>query len=162
MKVIKINIDGKEIEATITAEDAKRITDWPQIGDEVWVVLLDGDIERATFDGNAITRGAIAIGNMFRTREDAEKEVRARKLIAAIRKRRKELNGDWVPDWPDYDDAKHIIYMVPGEVEPGVTCAWRANCAPVFGYFKREEDAFAVIDEFKDELIWYFTEYANE
>ena len=38
MKVIKINIDGKEIEATITAEDAKRITDWPQIGDEVWAL----------------------------------------------------------------------------------------------------------------------------
>lgn len=161
MKQITLNIDGREIEATITAEDAAKITEWPRVGDKVWTIMYDGELRRFTYANDEIDLNTADLGNMFRTREDAEKEVRARNLVAEIQKRRKELNGDWVPDWSDGDTEKYEICMATDEERPLVDCTWYTNSAPVFGHFKRRRDLEDVIEEFKDELIWYFTEYAN-
>ena len=55
---------------------------------------------------------------------------------------------------------KYYIYYDYGNDELGVSLVFRSKN---FGaiWFDSEETAQAAIDEFHDELIWYFTEYKD-
>ena len=60
----------------------------------------------------------------------------------------------------DTNTKQHCIYY-----DYGNNILWTAftSCVKTFGviYFDSKETAQAAIDEFRDELIWYFTEYKD-
>ena len=58
---------------------------WPKIGDTYHYVHEFGYTTFITYDNDEYDLGAKAIGNMFRTEEEAEKEIEARKVIAELR-----------------------------------------------------------------------------
>lgn len=159
MKEITLNIDGKEIKATVSEEEIEKLTkkEWPQRGDKYWY-LYDFGIKpfSGTYADDNADRARREVGNMYRTKQEALDAIRAQKLIAAIAKRRKELNGDWVLDWNGPERAYFIYFC-----RSGLTHNWYmdANYASPFGYFKSIEIAHTIIEEFRDELTWYFTEY---
>ena len=104
------------------------------------------------------TKENSSIGNYFKSEEDAEMVIRAMQIEQAIRIRRIELNDGWEPDWDDIDEDKCFIFTECG-------CCLKIfnvdlyNFLPIFGYYKSEEIAEQIIYEFKDDLLWYFTEY---
>ena len=174
MKTITINIDGKEIEATISEQDAAELTiseqdakeltaekPWPQVGDRYWSVASDVGLNYQTYEEDYVDQQLAEMGNMFCTKEEAKAEVRARKLIVAVNKRRKELNGDWVPVFSELSQFKYMITFRHGIQKFEVATVATTNTATPFGYFKNKDDLKTVIGEFKDDLTWYFTEYAN-
>lgn len=57
---------------------------WPKIGDTYYCTTSGGEIRRYTYDDEQFDKGAKSIGNMFRTEEEAEKELEARKVIAEL------------------------------------------------------------------------------
>lgn len=99
-----------------------------------------------------------SIGNYFKSEEDAKMVIKAMQIEQAIRIRRIELNDGWEPDWDNRGEDKYFIFTECG-------CCLKVfkvnlyNHFPIFGYYKSEEIAQQVIDEFEDELYWYFTEY---
>ena len=60
----------------------------------------------------------------------------------------------------DTNTEKYYVYYDYSDDELGVGFVLRTRN---FGaiYFDSEETARAAIDEFRDELIWYFTEYKD-
>ena len=75
-----------------------------------------------------------------------------------INKRRVELNEGWIPDWDDICEDKYIIShsILYGDFRPASFIV--NHTLPTFGFFKNEQDAIDVIDEFRDELDYYFKE----
>ena len=98
-----------------------------------------------------------SIGNYFKSKEDAEMVIRAIRLEQAIRIRRIELNDGWEPDWNDENETKYLISKFFDFITSGTTHLY--DISPVFGYYKSQEITQQVIDEFEDDLRWYFIKY---
>ena len=103
------------------------------------------------------TKENSSIGNYFKSEEDAEMVIKAMKIEQAIRIRRIELNDGWEPDWESLTEYKSYICIDKGALYSMKTQVY--DSAPAFGYFKSQEIARQIIDEFKDDLLWYFNEY---
>jgi len=58
---------------------------WPQVGDRYWYITSDGEVKFA-FNNSDWDKLLFAIGNCFRTREEAEAELDARKVVAELRR----------------------------------------------------------------------------
>lgn len=139
-------------------EDKKEIRTTPTLKDHYF--SIDGDelkphkmVYPAFYD-----EYIASIGNYFKSKRDAEMVVRAMKIEQAIRIRRIKLNDGWEPDWDDEEEDKYYVYFTGG----GYLTDYKSyldKFLPVFGYYKSEEIAQQVIDEFKDDLLWYFNEY---
>lgn len=79
-----------------------------------------------------------------------------------INKRRVELNEGWTPNWQDVCENKYIISYSAfyDDFRPAIFIT--THTLPVFGFFKNEQDVIDVIDEFRDELNYYFKQGYNE
>lgn len=100
-----------------------------------------------------------AVANYYSSREIAENNARADKLMRQLRRFAVE-NREHELNWNDDDQAKYIITyrhetkkFFPEDVYD----------MQDFGaiYFDSAETTCKAIDTFKDELIWYFTEYKD-
>lgn len=101
-----------------------------------------------------------SIGNYFKSEEDARMVIKAMQLEQAIRIRRIELNDGWEPDWDDVNEYKYFIYTKANDEYDGLTIGSSYSIHyPIFCYYKSQEIARQIIDEFKDDLLWYFNEY---
>ena len=162
MKEITLNIDGKEIKATISKKEIEELINrkWPQEGDNFWWVSDESQV-MYSFDFDPYDfrhKACMLMGNIYRTRQEGEYALRAQKLIAAIAKRRKELNGDWNPvDADKYFDGYCIIYSEDEYIDS--ESAYLNVTGSPFGIYKYSEHARTIIEEFKDDLLWFFTEY---
>lgn len=97
--------------------------------------------------------------NYYTSKEIAENNLRADKLMRQLRRfsvehRENKLN------WSDEDRAKYIITY---RHEPKKFFPEDVYTTQDFGaiYFDSAEAACKAIDEFKEELLWYFTEYKD-
>lgn len=103
------------------------------------------------------TKENSSVGNYFKSFEDAEMVIRAMELEQAIRIRRIELNDGWEPDFNDENETKYLISKFFDFITSGTTHLY--DISPVFGYYKSQEITQQVIDEFEDDLRWYFIKY---
>jgi hypothetical protein len=101
---------------------------------------------------------------MYQTEQATKDALRAKKLIKTINDRRKELNGDWVADWEDESQTKYgIDYVEYCELYYNrVTGISFASVVYPFGAFKNAGNCQQVINEYRHDLLWYFTEYLPE
>ena len=149
----------KEVENL--SEDKKKIRTLP-IKDEKYFFISTTDLcsyERnyPVFFDNYQTKENSSIGNYFKSKEDAEMVIRAMKLEQAIRIRRIELNDGWEPNWDDESDNKYLISEFDNSLYS--ENAFIRDISPIFGYYKTAYIAYQIIDEFEDDLLWYFNEY---
>ena len=93
------------------------------------------------------------IGNCFPTRQAAEDTVRVLKLIQKAR----ESQGGFVPDWENAEQVKYLLSFNSGDIY--VTRNWTTNVASIFGFWEGESACEQFIDENREDLIWFFTEY---
>ena len=147
-------------------EDEKRIRTMP-VADEKYSYIhfcslaVNTDTYPFTFDIYPAEENS-SIGNYFKSEEDARMVIKAMELEQAIRIRRIELNDGWEPDWGNMNLKKYFIFYedskyIKNDILPEYT--YSVNDLPVFGYYKTYEIARQIIDEFKEELYWYFKEY---
>lgn len=165
MKEITLNIDGKEIKVILSEKEIKKLVkkerkEWPQNTDEYWWIDVFGDVVSTRFCAPSLRdQVKILLGNTYRTEQEAINALRAQKLIAAITKRRKELNGNWKLNWED-PKTKWAILHLDGNLNPDVVLIH--NRVSPFGIYKNFRSAYTIIKEFRDELCWYFYEYIVE
>ena len=164
----KLIIEDKEIEVEISEEEYKKLqseeekkTGYERVpeSDVYFYTYPSGCVETTCETCYDIDDECYESANYYSDKTVAENNTRADKLMRQLRRFSVEHRERGV-NLNDINTEKYYIcYDYEGN-ELGTTFTFVAR---VFGviYFDSEETANAAIDEFHDELIWYFTEYKD-
>ena len=164
----KLIIEDKEIEIEISEEEYKKLhslkekkTGYERVlpDNEFYYAASRGCIESGVDAYDYIDNEYYESANYYSSTAIAENNIRADKLMRQLRRFSVEHRGHGV-DFNSTETEKHYIYYDCIGDELRTTYTFYAG---VFGviYFDSEETAQVAIDEFRDELIWYFTEYKD-
>lgn len=169
---MKVIIDGKEYEcknATISndsieivlAKDNKKETGYERvnIGMGYYAVSPLGVVDTMPESNHTIDGDYYDNVNYYSSEEVAKNNARADKLMRQLR-RFSILNRKNKIDWENKGQDKFAIYFDYEYKKLGINHYryWRKVNSI---YFDSSELAKQAIEEFKDELIWYFTEYKD-
>ena len=164
----KLIIEDKEIEIEISEEEYKKLqpseekkTGYERVteGDYFYYESCRGNAESSIDEYCYIDDEYYASAYYYSSKTVAENNARADKLMRQLRRFSVEHREHGV-NLNDINTEKYYIcYDYEGN-ELGTTFTFVAR---VFGviYFDSEETANAAMDEFREELIWYFTEYKD-
>ncbi|MGN1176488.1 MAG: hypothetical protein ACI4S1_13630, partial [Roseburia sp.] len=158
----------KEIEIEISEEEYKKLqpSEEKKTGYErvpkpniYFYATPSGGVDTTCEDCYDIDNECYESANYYSDKIIAENNARADRLMRQLRRFSVEHREHEV-DFNSTETAKHYIYYDCIRDELRATYTFYAG---VFGviYFDSEETAQAAIDEFRDELIWYFTEYKD-
>ena len=164
----KLIIEDKEIEIEISEEEYKKLqlSEEKRTGYErvpkssvYFYVSYNDKVDTTVEDCYDVDNECYESANYYSSKTVAENNARADKLMRQLRRfsvehRECEVNLN------DTNTEKYYIYYDYVSNKFGVAFTFYAR---VFGvmYFDSEETASAAIDKFRDELIWYFTEYKD-
>lgn len=162
----KLLIDGKEIEVEISEEDYKRITEEKKTGyervsvdDNFYYISAMGNIQSGDDNYTPVGNDYYDIGNYYSSKDVAENNARADKLMRQLRRFAVEHRENKI-DWNDGHYKKYSIYYNHPDNSLDINyVVWNKTVGSIL--FDSEEAVQAAIDEFHDELIWYFTEYRD-
>lgn len=90
-------------------------------------------------------------GATFKTEEQAKQYDKERRLLFKIHEWAKEQNGNWIPDWSDYDN-KYVMYYNAKTGFLGINTYNWSNHISVLPTFKTRKIAQECIDLFGDEI----------
>ena len=163
----KLIIDGKEIEIEISEEECRKIqlleekkTGYKCVieDDAFYYVSSKGNVEIG-LDMYDVDNECYESANYYSDKTVAENNARADKLMRQLRRFAVEHRKCGV-NLNNVNTGKYYVWYNYGSAELGVSLVFWSK---VFGviYFDSKETANAAIDEFHDELIWYFTEYKD-
>lgn len=124
-------------------EACKLTKEWPQIGDETWHINAIGEVYNDMWGDNFTDRSVKGIGNLYRTKKDAEAEVTRHKVMTELRDYAARVNGGWVRG--EEDDGYYIAYE---EGELIICCDRRGLTTMNQVYFRTEEGAQNATVEF--------------
>ena len=164
----KLIIEDKEIEVEISEEEYKKLqpseekkTGYERMpeSDIYYYANPKGDVDTTIEDCYDVDNECYESANYYSSETVAENNARADNLMRQLRRFAVEHRGNGV-NFNSTETEKHYIYYDCIHDELDITFTFFAR---VFGmvYFDSEETAQAAIDEFHDELIWYFTEYKD-
>lgn len=71
----------------LKAEWEKQSTseEWPKVEDYFYCINENGHLQEYTFNDDTFDNGCKSLGNIFRTEEEAQAEIEARKVVAELR-----------------------------------------------------------------------------
>ena len=161
----KLIIEDKEIEIEISEEEYKKLqpseTGYERVlpDNEFYYAASRGCIESGVDAYDYIDNEYYESANYYSDKTVAENNIRADNLMRQLRRFAVQHRGYGI-DFNSTETAKHYIYYDCVRDELRTTYTFYAG---VFGviYFDSEETALAAINKFRDELIWYFTEYKD-
>ena len=142
----------KSLYEQLKVETAEEFEYLFEIGEQCWFISSSGSLFRDTWDTAPISFDRYHQGNVFKTKEEAERERDKRALLVRFRQFRDKCNGDWKPDWKDKVKAKYFIVFNHKSSE--LLLKWYIDVQPFesFGCFKNREDAIRAIELFGDEI----------
>lgn len=158
---MKVTIQGKEIDLELTDEQKAVVeralrpqTGWERANQE-YFFILDNNKEQSYEGHSRCNDDDYNNANYFNNKELIKNIIRAQTLQRKLWRRSAELckKGNW-SSWCciyyDYEEHKFSTYS--------------GDYIRDFGqvYFDTEEHAKQVIEEFRDELTWYFTEFKSK
>ena len=131
--------------------------------EDFWVIDSFGDARSSTWTNHSFNTSRYSQGNVFKTKEEAEREHDKRALLTRFRQFRDKCNGEWKQKREDCIcfNGYHIeLYYSNGDGK------LRSDWDPVrgrfglFGYFKQQVDCDRAIEIFGDEIKRLFLEVA--
>ena len=148
---VKVLLD--EIETLKREEKAEKFEYLFEIGEQCWFISSSGSLFRDTWDTTLISFDRYHQGNVFKTKEEAERERDKRALLTRFRQFRDKCNGEWEPEvfeckyFITYDSFKNVL-------ESSWNDTW--DNFHTFGDFKHECDCLRAIELFGDEIkrLW--------
>ena len=164
----KLIIEDKEIEIEISEEEYKKLqpseekkTGYERVPEnhDFYYESASGRVESGFDERCCVDDDYYDVANYYSSDIIAENNARADKLMRQLRRFSVEHRECGV-DFNSTETAKHYIYYDCIHDELDITFTFFARD---FGmvYFDSEETAQAAMDKFRDELIWYFTEYKD-
>lgn len=168
---VTINANGKNIQAEISEEQAKilgLITDKPKTGyervDEDESYFVDDTINDGyeVLGGGALVNNLYYInGNYYNDKTIVENNARADRLLRQLRQWQ-ALNDKSISmsDWKNNNISKYSVdYDCFNNL---LLVSWTTRSRKLNNvYFTSEKIVKEAIEVFKDELLWYFTEYVQ-
>lgn len=123
-------------------------------GDRYW--FIEGFMSFLTFwEDNGEDNAQLTHGNIYLTQQEAEDELRARILIAKAKKSQKGFQ----PNWNNKDELKNFICYDQDEEKHFINHTAFTNHSDKLGYWEDFYEADDFLEENRDELVWFFTEY---
>ena len=128
----------------------------PAMGQRYWFAKI-GYTDFYTYNADPFDFDIVKLCDIYPEERFAEAELRAKELIRAFNKRRRELN-----EGKEFWDRSYYIeyWDIPGSINWEST---RSKCvrgvAYPFGLFKDSADCETCMREFEDELKWFYKEY---
>ena len=164
----KLIIEDKEIEIEISEEEYKKLqpseekkTGYERVpeSDVYFYTYPSGCVETTCETCYDIDDECYESANYYSDKTVAENNARADKLMRQLRRFAVEHREHGV-NLNDINTEKYYMYYDYDDNELRVSFVF---CTRNFGviHFDSEETVNAAIDEFHDELIWYFTEYKD-
>lgn len=161
----KLIIEDKEIEVEISEEEYKKLqlseTGYERVPklDIYFYVTPNGCVDTTSEDCYDIDNECYESANYYSSKTVAENNARADKLMRQLRRFAVEHRECGV-NFNNTNTKRYYIYYDYGNDILGTAFTLYVK---TFGaiYFDSEETAQAAINEFHDELIWYFTEYKD-
>ena len=164
----KLIIEDKEIEIEISEEEYKKIqsseekkTGYERVSksDTYFYTYPSGYVETTCEAYYDIDDECYESANYYSDKTVAENNTRADNLMRQLRRFAVEHRECGV-NLNNANTGKYYVWYNYGSAELGVSSVFWSK---VFGviYFDSKETADAAIDEFRDELIWYFTKYKD-
>lgn len=129
----------------------------PEENETYYYSYSDGHIEEATWDNLNIDKNRYAIGNCFKTKEEAEFALERQKVIIELKRFALEHNEEEDIDWSNRCQNKYFLYFNHDKNRTCIsacTCYQYAQCI----YYTSIEIARAAIQEIGEERIkkYYF------
>lgn len=167
---VTISANGKNIKAEISEEQAKILglveekpkTGYESLGTGETYYLVNVDDEITTMKYNSrLDRDCYDVGNYYSDKVIAENNARADRLLRQLRQWQAANDKPITKkDWEDYSVTKYNIdydYFTNRLLVSWTTRDRKLNNV----YFTSEKIVKEAIELFKDELLWYFTEYTQ-
>lgn len=145
-----------DIKAPVEEENTWEMKCPHEKGDELWCLYSYGGVYSSFWADKWEDKDRFNTGNTFPTKQEAETELKRRKLLTRFRAFRSECNGDWKPNWEDEGEYKYCLRFREGKLLTNYY--WLDNMFVPFGYFKNEQDAERAIELFGGEIKELFVE----
>ena len=164
----KLIIEGKEIEVEISEEEYKKLqpseekkTGYERVpeSDVYYYANVKGDVDITTEDCYNVDNECYESANYYSSETVAENNARADNLMRQLRRFAVEHRECGVNFNNTNTEKYYICYDYASDELEVSSVVFSKNFGAI--YFDSEETARAAIDEFRDELIWYFTEYKD-
>lgn len=142
----------KSLYEKLKLETAEKFEYLFETGEKYWCISSDGSFFRDVWDTTLVSYDRYSQGNVFKTKQEVERERDKRALLVRFRQFCDKCNGDWKPG---KDDEKYYIIIL-GDKSLFVSTDVSLSSYPTFGYFKTEFDCLHAIDLFGDEIkrLW--------
>lgn len=169
-KSVQAEIPEEQLKETVLFEQLKKlglIEDKPKTGYErvekysVYFFNSGGGTHEVIDNKDKIDKANYDSGNYYSDCEIAKNNIRADKLLRQLRQWQAQ-NDEVISkeDWEDNDKDKWCIMYGYGAEELYVNGFYSVRLHNVI-YFTTKEKTKEAIEVFKDELLWYFTEYVQ-
>lgn len=167
---VELKANGKTVQVEMTEEQLKELgaikprTGYERVkkGEMYYVInAKDNSMINIKEFNDETDEQCYNIGNYYNDKIIAKNNARADRLLRCLRQWQAQ-NDEVISkeDWEDQDLKKYsIIYDYSSNVFYAGKTWWMRE--PNNIYFKSKEKAEEAIEAFKDELIWYFTEYVQ-
>lgn len=166
MKKIIIIIDGKEIETELPDEVISQLTENKKTGYErvaheklYYIETVAGKSDTLTECHDDVDRNHYNSADYYSDKSVAENNARADNLYRQLRRFAVEHRENKI-DWNDENAKKHSIYYSHDTNDLFIDYHRYHQYYGVIS-FDTYATAKLAIDTFKDELLWYFTEYKD-
>lgn len=123
--------------------------------DTYYFLTAFGEIKEDFWIGSIRDENKSYQGNVFKTKQEAEKERDRRILLTRFRQFRDKCNGEWKPF--EYDNQFYLSFDTIVNVIK-TNCSYTNNSFVLFGYFKNKADAERAIELFGDEIKRLYAE----
>ncbi len=118
---------------------------------EYFYITDDGNVDFVVEENHNLSRRRMAIGNIFKTKEEAEKYIEYLKAKAII----KEDTKGFKPDWEDEDEYKYSAYWSNRRNEPECDADYMEKEPTIM--FKSQNDIEASFKKHPEEWKTYLT-----
>lgn len=159
----KLTIDGKDFEVEISEEQLQALTETKtgyervRPGEIYYTGTVDGTSDCYKENNEKFDDRIYEDANYHSDATIAKNNARADKLYRQLRRFAVEHRKEEI-DWNNYNTTKYFIALHNGRVEVAEAYYW---CVFAGIYYDTKETVQLAIDTFKDELLWYFTEYKD-
>lgn len=94
-RIERLEKELAELKASVVAQSLK----WPSVDDSYWTIQAHGAVLTYRFYDDKFHRDMLEIGNIFRTEEEAKREVERLKVLTQLRKLAKAAWGEVQCNW---------------------------------------------------------------
>lgn len=122
-----------------------------EVGDEFYYITYvecKAKVRRFLIKGNEaydFYKERVKHGEAFLTEVECERALAKKEAVALIKKRARELQGDWRPDWDNIEETRAYIYYDYRTKQLVIATGYWLRCTDI--PFKTEEIAHKIINE---------------